>query len=280
VFLAVPGSSPAQGHGVDTNSLSTLTEPMYQPLVERYVLDQLMQLKHEQLSLKSELAEKVADAKLESSDRALKYTIDTTTIIFYIITAAATILVVLGWRSLKEIRDNIESETSKQIHDLTQEYEKRLNDMETKIKLRSEQIIAAQEEISVTNIVHSLWMRAAIEKSDEERIRIYDKILDLKPNDTEALTYKADALLDFGEAKWALHLANTAVDVDDSYPLAYWQRACAKAELGQTEDAIADLKTAISLSEHLISEISGEKHFRKIVESEEFAEAFGTEVAG
>lgn len=247
-----------------------LNKPLYKPFIERYILDELKQLRQDQLVLRVEVAEKVANAKLDASDRAIRYTADTTNIIFYIITATASVLVLLGWKSLRDIKTNIESITSEKVSNLTKKYEERLDELENKLKNRSDQIIATQEEVSNSNLVHSLWMRAGIEKSDQEKINIYDNILEINPNDTEALTYKADVLLDLGETKWALSLSNQAIEHDDSYALAYWQRACAKAMLDQESDALADIKLAINLSESLKEEIANEVYFEKLKSNNEF----------
>jgi len=242
----------------------TLTEPLFKPFIERYILDELKQLRMEQSTLRVEVSQKVADAKLDSSDRVIRYTADTTNIIFYIITAAASVLVFLGWKSLRDIKDNIESITSEKLSILTDEYENRLNELESKLKNRSEQIIATQEEVSNSNLIHSLWMRAGLEKSEQEKINIYDHILEIKPDDTEALTYKADSLLDLGEVKWALSLSDQAIENDGTYALAYWQRACAKALLEQEDEALADIQVAISLTESLKDEIKNEVYFDKL----------------
>ena len=247
-----------------------INEPLYKPFIERYILDELKQLRKDQSTLRVEVTEKVADAKLDSSDRVIRYTADTTNIIFYIITAAASVLVFLGWKSLSDIKDNIESITSEKLSTLSKEYENRLNEIESKLKNRSAQIIATQEEVSNSNLIHSLWMRAGLEKSDQEKINIYDHILEIKPDDTEALTYKADVLLDLGEIKWALSLSNQAIENDEKYALAYWQRACAKAMLDQESDALEDIKMAINLTETLRDEISNEIYFEKLKSNHEF----------
>ena len=135
-------------------------KPLYKPFIERYILDELKQLRQDHSTLRAEVTEKVANAKLDSSDRVIRYTADTTNIIFYIITAAASILVFLGWKSLRDIKDNVESITSEKLSALTKKYENRLNELENKLKNRSDQIIATQVDVSNSNLRHSLWMRA------------------------------------------------------------------------------------------------------------------------
>lgn len=240
------------------------------PLIERYILDELKALRQDQQNLRVDVSEKVTTARLDASDRAVRYTTDTVNNIFFIITGAASILVLVGWRSFREIKENMETAIEAKVAHVTQEYESRLNELELKLKRRTEQIIANQEQISQTNQIHSLWMRAGLETTAQERIKIYDEILTIKPGDIEALTYKADAVLEIGEAGWALNLANQAVELDEDYAFAYWQRACAKAELDQPHAAIQDIRMAIEKSPTLQAGIQEEPAFHKLWNNAEF----------
>jgi len=271
--IIVSGSFQTQAQA---NSLTTaenedqIKEPLYKPFIERYILDELKQLRQSQQAMKAEVTEKVSAAKLESSDRAIRYTADTTNNIFYIITAAASLLVLLGWKSLKDIKDNVESITEKRVDALTLEYEKRLNIIEVALKERSEQIVAAQQDISESTLIHSLWMRAGLEKSDYEKIKIYDQILEIKPNDVVALTYKADTLLDLGEDSWAISLVNQALENDSQYAMAYWQKACAEAKLEHYSEAIANIQKALELSRDLQEELLTESYFENLIDHPDF----------
>lgn len=243
---------------------------MEKPLMERYVFDELRELRKDLQALKADVVERVAQAKLEASDRALRYTADTTNNIFYIITAAASLLVLVGWKSLRDMKDSIETATMSKLSKLIDSYEERLDEVERSMKLRSNQLIETQEEISNTNKLHSLWMRAGIAKNNDEKISCYDEILELQPDDVEALTYKADTLLDMGEAKWALSLTNLAIQQTKDYSLAYWQRACAYAELGQLDEAMADLSYSVELSPVAAAELMQESFFEPLQKDPRF----------
>jgi tetratricopeptide (TPR) repeat protein len=241
-----------------------------QPLMERYVLDELKSLRMDHQRLAGEIHKQLAEAQLKSADRAIEYTTNTTNNIFYIITAAASLLVILGWKSLNDIKRNLTVSTEKKLHKLTNAYEERLNVIEEKMKERSKVIIDNQEKITSTNNIHSLWMRSGLEKSEEDKIAVYDEILQINPQDIEAMTYKADALLEIDEVRWALNLTNHAIDLDKSYSQAYWQRACAYARLNRKGEAIKDIKKAIEISESLADELEKETHFENIKSSAEF----------
>lgn len=245
-------------------------QPLYKPFIERYILDEIKSLRRDQQAMKAELVEKVADAKLVASDRAIEYTTSTVNNIFFMITAAASILVLLGWRSLRDVRENIQSAIADKTSELTLEYEERLREMERKLKNRSAEIIANQEQLTATNELHSLWLRAGLEENSQEKISVYDQILAINPEDVEAMTYKADALLDLGEARWALSLSNSAIEFDDDYSHAYWQRACARAELCELDNAIEDIKIAIDKAPALKEDMPDEKAFGNLHEHPEF----------
>ncbi len=265
-------------HAEDAAPVSeSIDEPLYKPFIERYILDELKLLRQQLQAMRAEMAEKVAEARLDASDRAMRYTTDTTNNIFFIITGAASILVLLGWRSLREVQENVEATVERKVSKLTGEYEQRLYDVERKLKVRSEQILAAQEKISETNQIHSLWMRAGLESSLHEQVNIYDQILEINPEDVEALTYKADVLMDLGETRWALSLSNQAIEHDEDYPLAYWQRACAEAELGQQEAAVRDITIAIEKSPALKDELDNENAFRNLREFPSFLALLNTD---
>lgn len=255
--------------------IQALEEPLYNPFVERYLLDEVKVIRQQQDVLRTEIAEKLASAKLESSDRAIRYTADTVNNVFFIITAAASVLVLMGWRSLRDIQTQVEEHVSSKVAAVGDEYEKRLADVEDKLKKRSEQIISTQEEVAKANQLHALWMRAGLETNSQQRVKIYDEILDLHSEDIEALTYKADAVLELGECEWALNLSTKALELDESYALAYWQRACAHAALNQLDSALDDLTIALEKSPALHSELANETMFEPLKGVEAFQNLLG-----
>jgi len=274
-FADAQDQIPNNGDDSRNAVVENLEEPMFKPFIERYILDEIKAIRADQQLLRAEVSEKIAHTQLSSSDRALRYTADTTNNIFYIITATASMLVLFGWKSLRDIKDNIEVATTNKISKLIEDYEYRLDEVEKSIKVRSDLLISTQEEISNTNALQSLWMRAGIEKNNQEKLKIYDDILEVNPGDIEALTYKADVLLDEGESKWALSLTDQAIECDSEYSLAYWQRACANASLGNLDEAIDDIAKSIELSPSFKEELEGEELFLPLKNEKRFKSLIG-----
>jgi tetratricopeptide (TPR) repeat protein len=277
--------------------IDALEEPLFKPFIERYVLDELRAIRMEQNQLRAELAERVAAARVEANDRSIQYTSETMTIYFYFMAGATAVMALVGWNSLRDVRAQVEGlvnervdritneyqarladierdvkNRSEQLSGITQDFEQRMEDVERRLKKRSQQIIAAQEEISKSNELHALWLRAGLETGQQSRIEIYDQILKVKPDDVEAITYKADLVLDQGECEWALNLSNMAIEYDENYAYAYWQRACAHAMLGNSAEAIKDIHKALEIQPVLSKNLTSEEAFASIRALDSFAQ--------
>ena len=257
-------------------ALAQLNEPMYKPLLERYILDELKAVRQDQQQLREDVTKQVTHAQLDTADRALIYTTDTINNVFFIITATASILVLVGWNSLRDVKNKVEDIVNTRVSVITDEYEDRLKILEEKLRVRSEEILSNQERISVTNEVHSLWMRANLESDFANKIEIFDEILKRKPEDVEAIAYKADALLELNETAKAIELCNQAIDIDSDYGYAYWQRACAYALTHKHADALADIKMALEYSPNFRNELLHESAFASLHDND----SFNTIVAG
>ena len=270
-------------------------QPLYKPFIERYVLDEIRALRIEMLNNRVEISQQVAANRVEANDKSIAYTAETMTIFFYIMAGGTALMALVGWNSLRDVRAQVEGlvnsrvdkitaeyerrlaeveegvkRRSNQLAELTAEFEERMEEVDVRLKKRSEQIMEAQEDISRTNELHALWLRAGLEIGIQARIDLYDQILKIKPDDIEAITYKADLVLENGDSEWALSLCNQAIDFDLEYAYAYWQRACANATLGRTKEALRDLHIALEKSPRLMSELETEDAFASLRENEAY----------
>ena len=165
----------------------------------------------------------------------------------------------------------------KEMARLTSEYESRLADLERELRRKSLSIAENQEEIERTNDIHSLWLKATKEPSAQAKIELYDRILELRPDDPEALAWKADAALELGEQRWALSLCDRVLEVDEENSHALYQRACAWSGLGEIENALTDLAAAIQTSETLRRHARSEEMFEPLRELPRFLELVGSD---
>jgi tetratricopeptide (TPR) repeat protein len=251
-------------------SIKTLEKPMYTPFVELYLLDESKALRKEMQDTRAELIEKVVEKELSVADKSMSYATDTVTYFFYLIAGATSILVVIGWNSIRDMRHQLTSLAEKRVNELVVEYEQRLKFIEEQLQQKSEIIHQNQAEIERTNEVHALWLKASQETSQQNKIAAYDQILDLRPDDVEALSYKADAVLEMREPLWAISLCQRALKLAPDNGHAHYQLACAYAEIGRWEDAVATLEKAIDISEAYRDDASVDPSFEQLQDHETF----------
>lgn len=252
------------------DNITALEEPLYSPFVERYVLDELKQLRVDVAAQKSELIQQIVDREHSSVDRAVAYATDTVTYFFYMIAGATSILVLVGWSSIHEAKTRFQTLADEKVSTLVQEYENRLSAIEQQLHQKTKHIEENREEIERTQEVQSLWLRAAQENSAANKISVYDEILKLRSDDCEALSYKADAVLDLGEPQWAVNLCQQALQLNPENAHALYQLACAHTSLENYDEALRHLTLAVDLVEAYREDLNKDPAFKPLKDFEEF----------
>lgn len=252
--------------------IGELEKPMYTPFVELYLLEETKALRTEMQNTRAELIEKVVEKELSVADKTMSYATDTVTYFFYLIAGATSILVMLGWNSIRDMRNQLTTLAEKRVNELVIEYEKRLESIEELLQQKSDIIHKNQAEIEQTNEVHSLWLKASQETSQQNKISAYDRILDLRPDDVEALSFKADAVLEMQEPLWAISLCQRALKLAPDNGHAHYQLACACAEIGRWEDAISNLSKAVEISDAYRDDASVDPSFARLTDHKAFRE--------
>lgn len=251
-------------------SIKTLEKPMYTPFVELYLLEETKAIRKEMQDTRAELIEKVVEKELSVADKTMSYAADTVTYFFYLIAAATSILVVIGWNSIRDMRNQLTTLAEKRVNELVVVYETRLKFIEEQLQQKSEIIHQNQADIERTNEVHALWLKASQETSHQNKIAAYDRILDLRPDDVEALSYKADAVLEIREPLWAISLCQRALKLAPENGHALYQLACAYAEIGRWDEATKTLAEALEISEAYRDDASVDPSFKQLHDHESF----------
>lgn len=249
-----------------------LEKPLYTPFVENYILNEIKLLRDENRNLKIELHKTLAKKEVEISNYVVNYATSTINNIFYIIAAASSLLVIVGWSSMRDINEKVKNMIDEKSSKIINKYEERLAVFEQDLAQRAKQVKANEKRINEMDAIHSLWLRASQDSTPTGKVETYDEILDINPNDVEALAYKADAVLDLGEANWSLNLTNQALLIDEEYANAYYQRAKAYAVLGYEDNVISDLEKAISLNDEYAMEIENDEEFDSLQSNEKLQE--------
>jgi len=129
-----------------------------------------------------------------------------------------------------------------------------------------------REEIELTQELQSLWLRAQQDPSPANKITIYDDILKLRYDDSEALTYKADAVLELQEPQWAANLCHQAIKIDPENSHAFYLLACAHTAMEQFDEALRFLAEAINRRDSYQEAIPYDPALEALVNNEIFKE--------
>ena len=252
------------------DQIDNLTAPVYSPFIERYILDELKQLRIDQANARHEIIQQIVDREKASVDRGVEYATSAITYFFYLIAAATSLLVLVGWSSLREIKEGARNFADKEISKVVQKYEKRLLSIEDELEEKRTQIKENREEIEMTQEIQSLWLRAQQDSSPANKITVYDELLKLRGDDCEALTYKADAVLELNEPQWAINLCQQALKIDPDNSHAFYQLACAYTVMEQFEEAVRWLAEALKRSDSYVDEIRLDPALTALVNNEVF----------
>ncbi|WP_412500757.1 tetratricopeptide repeat protein [Vibrio fluvialis] len=246
------------------------TAVLDRPLMERYILDELKSLRQDQQDLERRVTVQITDRELAVADKSMNYANVTVTYFFYIIAGVASLVALVGWQSLREVKHNTREMADKRLNKIAMEYEKKFVALERDLKRKTRIITENNREIEIINEIHNLWLRAQSVQTADQRIEVYDEILKIRPGDLEALTYKADAAMEIREYHWAMSLCNRVLELDESNGPALYQRACAYARLGAEEQALEDIQRAIDTSPSLRDLVADEADFESLYGNNKF----------
>lgn len=252
-----------------------LQEPLYSPFVERYVLDELRQLRMDMATQRVEILQQIVDRHVESVDKGVNYATNTITYFFYLIAGVSSLLVLVGWTSIRDIKERMGTVADEEVRKLVEIYEARLQGIEKQLTQKTQHIELNREEIERTQEIHSLWLRAGQESVPANKIAIYDHILSIKPGDCEALTYKADAVLELGEPQWAVNLCQQALAIDSDNAHAFYQLACAHTALNHYDEAIHYLQQTLARVESYRDQIVQDPALKPLADLPGFRELLG-----
>ncbi|MCC4263039.1 hypothetical protein LL240_01010 [Oceanimonas baumannii] len=265
-------SAAEQPAGPEAGDTTEEVRTRLTPLMERYMLDELKALRTEMAQFRVNVKEEVVQKELSVADKAMNYANITVTYFFYLLAGAASVLAIVGWQSLRELKKSARDYVETQMKQITDTYERKLRQIERELQRKTKVIAENYREIERFQEVHGLWLRASQEQSPQAKMEIYDQILHIKPGDLDALTHKADAALMMDERQWALSLCNRVMQVDPQNAHALYQRACAHAGMGHEEQALSDLELAVVKNVHLRHVAAEDEEFEPLRQHPRFVE--------
>lgn len=85
----------------------------------------------------------------------------------------ASLIALIGWQSLREMKQNTKEMADKQLNKIAQDYEKKFVALERDLKRKTRIITENNREIEIINEVHNLWLRAQSVQTPEQKKWIF-----------------------------------------------------------------------------------------------------------
>ena len=147
--------------------------PVISQFRENWILGELRALRQDMMEYRNQMNLLVTDRELEVADKAMGYATNTVTYFFYLIAGAASILALVGWSTIRDLKDNVRVYAEKEMARLTSEYESRLADLERELRRKSLSTAENQDEIERTNDIHRLRLQATKEPTAQAKTELY-----------------------------------------------------------------------------------------------------------
>ncbi len=199
---------------VQSSSWTKIVIPDDITWTQRFILAEMKELRTDLEKTKRELNIELNNRELASVDRALSYSGNTVNFLWLIITMAVTWFWLVGWRTMKDVRENLTDNFQKEVQKSVKVQETHLEEFMEKFKneqlLQSSVILKNQEKIKMKQEAAYYWSQYNREEDMVVRLEILDSI--------EALTLEEDNLFIFVER------ANVYVSI------ALWDKALENAD--------------------------------------------------
>lgn len=240
------------------------------PLTERFILDEVKDLRIKLESIKREIYKEVIDREYVVVDRALSYSANTVSYFFFFITVAVGFLAVFGLRTLHDLKNSARELVEKKTEELVKEFRGRLEAIEEDLRTQGTEILENQKKLEQLQKVNDLWGEVHREKDDPRKLDLLEKIREMDPENVEIYATKSGSYLRLGLLDQALEVCDQALELMPDHPIALYNRACAHARLEDYEEAIKDLHHAISIAPNLRESMQSDTDFDELKKEKSF----------
>ena len=148
---------------------------------QRFILTELKELRIQLESTRRELNEELNARELASVDRALSYNANTVNFFWIIITIAVTGFWLVGWRTMRDVKDNFSDKFEKQVQRRVKEEQKKLEsfmrEFQQEQMKQSEDILKNQEFIQKKQEAGYFWSQYNREENPSSKLDLLEKIL-------------------------------------------------------------------------------------------------------
>lgn len=255
---------------VNTVSGSQIVVPEDITWTQRFILTELKELRIQLESTKRELNEELNKRELETVDRALSYSGNTVNFLWLIMTMAVTGFWLVGWRTMKDVRENLTNNFETQIQKNVGTQQKRLEQFMQKFEqeqlAQSKEILENQEMIQKKQEGAYYWSQFNREEDWVVRLELLEKIAWLVVEEDELLILVERALIYVTLGLWdkALEVADKGLEIASENTTLLYSKAEALVMLEDSDEALKVINNILVVKPVMKEEIMEDSTFENL----------------
>lgn len=262
---------------VSNSSWSEIVIPEDINWTQRFILTELKELRTQLESTRRELNQELNVRELASVDRALSYNANTVNFLWIIITIAVTGFGLVGWRTMKDVRENLTNNFEKKVQKKVKEEQKKLEAFMRKFEKdqleQSQEILKNQEFIQKKQEAGYLWSQYNREENPSAKLELLEKVssIALEEDEIFILIERSGIYLELALWDKVLELSEKWLEISTDNTILLYNRASALVMTEQTDEAVKVLTNVIGVNPSMTEGILEDPMFENIkAELEEY----------
>ncbi len=237
---------------------------------QRFILTELKELRTQLEATRRELNQELNTRELASVDRALSYNANTVNFFWIIITIAVTGFGLVGWRTMRDVKDNFSDKFEKQVQRRVKEEQKKLElfmkEFQQEQMKQSEDILKNQEFIQKKQEAWYLWSQFNREENPSSKLELLEKITLIWLEEDELFVNIERSGIYVELALWdkVLESAEKWLEISMDNTTLLYNKASALVMLEEKQEAVKVLSNVIWVNPSMKEEILDDPMFENI----------------
>jgi len=255
---------------ITSTSGSRLVVPDDISWTQRFILAEMKALRTELESTKRELNIELNNRELASVDRALAYSGNTVNFLWLVMTLVVAGFWVVGWKTMKDVKDNLNKNFWKEIQKNVKVQQKHLEEFIANFKeeqlLESWKLLKNQENIKRKQEASYLWSQYNREEDMVVRLELLDGIDDLWLEENELFVFveRSNVYVIIGLWEKALENAEKGLELSSENTSLLLSKAQSLVMLENSEEALSVVNNIIVIRPSSKEELLEMSMFEKL----------------
>ena len=236
---------------------------------QRFILTEMKELRVDLEWLRRNIYNELNERELRTVDRALAYSGNTVNFLWLILTMAVTGFWLVGWKTMKDVRENLsknfEKQVAKQVREQQKALETFMKNFQQEQLAESQEILKNQEYILKRQEIGYYWSQYNREENTQKRLELLDKIdsFQLEENTILILIEKVAIFSELWLWDKVLEVSELWLEIDSENATLMRYKALAFIMSWDIDAWLQEVKTLLALYPAMREEILGIPSFEQ-----------------